>query len=84
MTDDELRALVRATVEKHLQQGAQGAQDAQGALGAWGARGAPPLPPPLHPSFVKYVLVRPAGDAMCLIEPEVGCNHCGYCQCHGH
>ena len=81
MTDDELRALVRPTWQKHLQASATGAM---GATGATGATGAPPLPPPLHPSFVKYVLVRPAGDSMCLIEPEAGCNRCGYCQCHGH
>jgi hypothetical protein len=78
MTDDELRALVRATVQKHL----AGSTGSTGSMGSTGS--APPLPPPLHPSFVKYALVRPAGDSMCLIEPEVGCNHCGYCQCHGH
>ncbi len=74
MTDDELRALVRATVQKHL----------AGSAGSTGSVGAPPLPPPLHPSFVKYVLERPAGDSGCLIESDVGCNRCGYCQSHGH
>jgi hypothetical protein len=24
------------------------------------------------------------GDGACLIEPAVGCNHCGYCQSYGH
>ena len=24
------------------------------------------------------------GDGICLIEPTVRCNHCGYCQSFGH
>lgn len=35
-----------------------------------------------HPSHYKYAL--PASDGPCLIEPAVACNHCGYCQSHGH
>jgi hypothetical protein len=23
-------------------------------------------------------------DGPCLIEPTVRCNHCGYCESHGH
>ena len=23
-------------------------------------------------------------DGPCLIEPTVQCNHCGYCESHGH
>jgi hypothetical protein len=26
----------------------------------------------------------PSSDGPCLIEPTVQCNHCGYCQSHGH
>jgi len=38
-----------------------------------------------HPSFARLPLVQ-SGDAdgMCLIEPAVRCNHCGYCQTFGH
>ena len=35
-------------------------------------------------SFGQYRLERAAGDTMCLIEPAVQCNHCGFCKCHGH
>ena len=35
-----------------------------------------------HPSHYKYNL--PPSDGPCFIEPGVRCNHCGYCQTHGH
>jgi hypothetical protein len=46
----------------------------------------PPAERPLavvsHASHVRYLL--PESDGPCLIEPTVHCNHCGYCQSHGH
>jgi hypothetical protein len=70
MTEEELRALVRESVARHL-----------------AAAGAAPrgVPLALHPSHLRY----PVGsgedaDGPCLIEPAVRCNHCGYCQSHGH
>ena len=41
-----------------------------------------PLTFAAHVSHVRYVL--PESDGPCLIEPTVQCNHCGYCQSHGH
>jgi len=35
-----------------------------------------------HASHYRYVL--PESDGPCLIEPTVQCNHCGFCQSHGH
>jgi len=35
-----------------------------------------------HPSNYQYDL--PPSDGPCIIEPGVACNHCGYCQAHGH
>jgi hypothetical protein len=35
-----------------------------------------------HPSHYQYTL--PPSDGPCFIEPGVRCNHCGYCQTHGH
>jgi hypothetical protein len=35
-------------------------------------------------SFGQYQLERAKDDTMCLIEPAVHCNHCGFCKCHGH
>ena len=35
-----------------------------------------------HPSDYQYTL--PPSDGPCFIEPGVRCNHCGYCETHGH
>ena len=76
MTEDDLRALVRDAVSRHL-----GATDGT----AQGPAGSPGVPAPgVHPSFGRYLLPREAGDgSQCLIEPSVKCNHCGYCLSHG-
>ncbi len=81
MTEQELRALVRESVARHL-----------GADRAERYAGAPPpsaasertieAPVASHPSHGLYVLIN-VGDA-CLIEPSVECTHCGYCKSHGH
>ena len=80
MTDDELRALVRDAIARHLGGAAQPAQPVSGAGGV--------APAPLwrsHPSFGKFLV--PRGDdegGPCIIEPSVHCNHCGFCQSYGH
>jgi hypothetical protein len=35
-----------------------------------------------HASHYRYVLAPT--DGPCLIEPNVRCSHCGYCESHGH
>jgi hypothetical protein len=76
MNDDEIRALIRVAIEKHL-----------------GADTNPRANLRENPrenlrenlmSFGRYPLLRAEDDAQCLIEPAVRCNHCGYCECHGH
>ena len=74
MNEDELRALVRAAIQRNL-----------GAA----AEGVPTKPAQVHASevglsFGHYRLERAPDDTMCLIEPAVRCNHCGFCKCHGH
>ena len=73
MTDDELRLVIRAAIQRHI------------------GASAPSVPPSAAPnvvsvpmSFSQYRLERSADDTMCLIEPAVQCNHCGFCKCHGH
>jgi hypothetical protein len=69
MTDAELRRLVQDAVARHL-----------------GGRASTPAPRSAereHPSHAQYLTVVNVGDA-CVIEPGVGCNHCGYCKSHGH
>ncbi len=74
MTEQELRALVRDAIAKHT--GAHAAVPQPGRTAA--AR--------LHPSHALIAL--PAGaesdDGVCIIEPAVACNHCGYCKSVGH
>jgi hypothetical protein len=69
MDEDALRALVRDAVARHL----------------GGQPGQPPDQPVTllaHASHYRYTL--PESDGRCIIEPSVRCNHCGYCQSHGH
>jgi len=77
MNEELIRSLVRDTIARHL-----GASDACAA--------GPPNPDvPLQPvSFVthgshyRYAVAKEGDD--CVIEPSVRCNHCGYCESHGH
>jgi hypothetical protein len=70
MDDQELRALVRAAVDRHLRATAETVEPG-------------PLRP--HVSHARF-LITSGGDeeGACLIEPAVRCNHCGYCQSYGH
>ena len=77
MNDDELRALIRSAIQKHMGGAPAGPvrlkPDTTGVLEL-----------PVSISFGQYQLERSAGDTSCLIEPAVQCNHCGFCKCHGH
>ena len=71
MDEQELRALVRQAVARHLH-GTEGEHDAAPARLVLSG----------HASHYRYAL--PESDGPCLIEPSVQCTHCGYCQSHGH
>ncbi len=79
MTDDELRALVRDAVQRHL--GARAPADVPPAMPILTESSGQPWRG--HASHVQYLTLVNVGDA-CLIEPNVECNHCGYCKSHGH
>ena len=70
MNEQELRAMVRESIAR--------------ALGAQQPDHVRPGPLVLtgHCSHHRYTLQE--SDGPCLIEPAVQCNHCGYCQSHGH
>jgi hypothetical protein len=72
MNEDALRALVRETLARMESTPGAPRQPDAGAL----------LHFTSHPSHYQYAL--PPSDGPCLIEPGVPCNHCGYCQSHGH
>jgi hypothetical protein len=72
MNEDAIRALVRETLERKESRD----QEHRG-------RAPQPLQFAAHSSHYRYTTLPPAGGP-CLIEPGVACNHCGYCQSHGH
>ena len=98
MNEDLLRALVKDAVRQRLAElGAGGlAPPAASRSSSFTARGAPLAHAPaledspssrgpravLHISHGRYQLIKVADE--CLIEPSVRCNHCGYCESHGH
>jgi hypothetical protein len=69
LDDSELRALVREAIARH------GRREAP----------APEGQPSVHASHRLLPLQSGGdGDGACLIEPDVRCNHCGYCLSYGH
>jgi hypothetical protein len=86
MNEQELRSLVREAIERHL-----GRPDER--------RGRLPVSPnpvdrrppflPGHTPHASHILLKvvpgsEVDDGMCVIEPSVRCNHCGFCQSYGH
>ena len=92
MNDDDLRLLIRAAVQRHLavgmsntpSPGPQVPSPKSSAFAKATADRQAAGPHPVSISFGQYQLERASDDTMCLIEPAVRCNHCGFCKCHGH
>ncbi|HEY7442883.1 MAG TPA: hypothetical protein VH701_10725 [Vicinamibacterales bacterium] len=81
MTEEELRGIVRDAVARHLS-GERG-----NVLHRWReGEGLAARSLVQHASHVRLAVLAgdAVGDGACLIEPAVGCNHCGYCQSYGH
>jgi hypothetical protein len=75
MTDEELRAMVRAAIAR-IQSGA-----------APSTHHSHPshLLHLSHPSHLLFTVPSGAdAEGPCIIEPAVMCNHCGYCKSLGH
>lgn len=72
MNEEALRAIVRDTIARLSTRAAEQPGTDAPTLLHLGA----------HPSGYQYTL--PPSDGPCFIEPGVRCNHCGYCQTHGH
>jgi hypothetical protein len=77
MNEPELRAMVRDVIARHA-----GASLGRGAAGPSSQMVSPGRG---HASHAMFVLPAGAdGEGVCLIEPAVTCNHCGYCKSWGH
>jgi hypothetical protein len=74
VNEEELRALIRHAIQRHLGEGVRSTPSPKSQDPS----------PNVSISFGQYHLERAADDTMCLIEPAVRCNHCGFCKCHGH
>jgi hypothetical protein len=78
MNEQELREMVRESIARHRGDAVRPDTvrlDADTTYATMQANAA----------FVRLPLVRGGDDdGMCLIEPAVRCNHCGYCQSYGH
>lgn len=74
MNEEALRALVRDTIARLSTSGAGESTPSPFETSQ--------LPLARHASHYRYTLTRT--DGPCLIEPSVQCNHCGYCESHGH
>ena len=73
MTEEELRALVREAVARHLGPTGVPPPSVEGRL------------PARHASHATFRLSTGAdADGSCVIEPAVACTHCGYCKSYGH
>jgi len=70
LNEDALRALVRAAIGR-----------IESRAGQDQVSHTPQL---IQLSASNYQYSLPPSDGPCFIEPGVRCNHCGYCQVHGH
>jgi hypothetical protein len=76
MTEQELRALIRESIARHL-------GDDSSRVRAHAPE--PDVAFREHASHGLLPLARGGDcDGACLIEPSVRCNHCGYCLSYGH
>jgi hypothetical protein len=79
MNEQELRELIRKVIAERVSAPAQAATatSAHMPLAMLDLRA--------HPSHALFRV--PAGSEIggpCVIEPQVACTHCGYCQSLGH
>ena len=96
MNEQELRSLVREAVERHLGRPSAQGPEKWGRVPFSPEpleKGTRPHFSDLssshveaHPSHIllKVVPGSEVDDGMCVIEPSVRCNHCGFCQSFGH
>ena len=86
MNEQDVRALVREAIERHL-----GRPDSATRVAPY--REEDPDTPRArlqssdgHASHIilKVLPGSEVDDGMCVIEPRVRCNHCGFCQSYGH
>jgi hypothetical protein len=81
MDEQQLRALVRDAIARHLGPPAAPAATVPAPAPST-ALHAPALPASI--AVAQFHVARAPGEIDCVIEPSVTCNHCGHCLCYGH
>ena len=71
VNEQEIRALVRDAVAKHLGGPAM-------------PEPSPDRDFARHVSHAIYLIPTQSDSGPCLIEPNVPCTHCNFCKSHGH
>jgi hypothetical protein len=89
MNEQELRAVVRAAIAKQLGGGEVPRPSSPVPGPQFEELQRPAMVPDSvpfgsHASHYIYMQLVNDNGGQCLIEPNVPCNHCGYCQSHGH
>jgi hypothetical protein len=77
MDEQQLRALVREAIARHLGP-SSAAPLTPSPLPVASAAAAAPI------AVARFHVARAPGEVECVIEPAVTCNHCGHCLCYGH
>jgi len=96
MNEQDVRALVREAIERHLGRPERSAKaehydrpadhHERRAIDSGPLIRSAGLQAGTHASHVllKVLPGSEVDDGMCFIEPRVRCNHCGFCQSYGH
>jgi hypothetical protein len=84
MNEQDVRALVREAIERHLGRPERSAKAEHYDSAPIGRSAG--LQAGHHASHIllKVLPGSEVDDGMCVIEPRVRCNHCGFCQSYGH
>ena len=86
VNEQDVRALVREAIERHLGRPEKGVRplfsSEAGELSE--KRGQTPFSGHASHILLKVLPGSQVDEGMCVIEPAVRCNHCGFCQSYGH
>jgi hypothetical protein len=83
MNEQELRALVREAVERHLGRPSEKRFREPFSTRSTEKGSRNLFSDPSH-ILLKILPGSEVEDGACIIEPSVRCNHCGFCQSYGH
>ena len=84
MNEQEIRGLVREAIERHL-----GRPEIVDRPSSIVHRPSSMVHDRAFSDHASHILLKVVpgshiDDGMCVIEPAVRCNHCGFCQSYGH